>query len=86
MQENPYIPDDDDRFIQKITNKFNDSIVFEPSHMRMSYTIRDPIINSKTSSLKRGNGKFSKHFISKSVFFTDNQYLDSSKLCKNYNL
>jgi NAD+ kinase len=43
--KNQIIPYDDDTFIQTITNKFNDSIVFEPGHMRMSYTIRDPIIN-----------------------------------------
>jgi NAD+ kinase len=35
----------DDIFIQKITNKFNDSIVFEPDRALMAYTIRDPIIN-----------------------------------------
>ena len=32
-------------FIQSITNQFNDSIVFEPEELRMSYTVRDPIIN-----------------------------------------
>lgn len=37
--------DDDDNFVQKITNKFNDSIMFEPSRAMMAYTIRDPIIN-----------------------------------------
>ena len=56
MHKNSYIPDEDDKFIQKITNKFNDSIVFEPSHMRMSYTIRDPIINSKYQN-KLNQGK-----------------------------
>jgi NAD+ kinase len=38
------IPNDDD-FVQNITNKFNDSIVFEPNKPLMAYTIRDPIIN-----------------------------------------
>ena len=36
-----------EEFIQKITRQFNDSIVFEPDLLKMSYTIRDPIINSK---------------------------------------
>ena len=39
------IPANDDEFIHKITNKFNDSIVFDPGQNRMAYTIRDPIIN-----------------------------------------
>ena len=39
------IPIDEDKFIEKITNRFNDSIVFEPDELRMAYTIRDPIIN-----------------------------------------
>ena len=28
-------------------NQFNDSILFNPGDLRMAYTIRDPIINSK---------------------------------------
>ena len=35
----------DDIFVQNVTNKFNDSIVFEPDRALMAYTIRDPIIN-----------------------------------------
>ncbi len=38
---------DTDEFVQRITNNFNDSIVFKPDQLRMAYTIRDPIINRK---------------------------------------
>lgn len=37
----------DDEFVTAVTNEFNDSIVFDPDQLRMAYTIRDPIINSK---------------------------------------
>ena len=40
------IPNNDE-FVASITNEFNDSIVFDPNQLRMAYTIRDPIINSK---------------------------------------
>ncbi len=42
---------DNDEFVQSITNKFNDSIVFKPDQLRMAYTIRDPIINRKRTFL-----------------------------------
>ena len=45
LNDRAQIPDDDGEFIQTITNRFNDSIVFEPDELRMAYTIRDPIIN-----------------------------------------
>ena len=52
------IPVEDDRFIETITNKFNDSILFEPDELRMSYTIRDPIINRIfTNETNRGFAK-----------------------------
>lgn len=38
-------------FIQTITNRFNDSIVFNSDELRMAYTIRDPIINRKLNHL-----------------------------------
>lgn len=38
------IPEDDGH-ITNITNKFNDSILFNAEDLRMAYTIRDPIIN-----------------------------------------
>ncbi len=71
--KNTFIPDEDDLFIQKITNKFNDSIVFEPHIHRMSYTIRDPIINSRFKIIYRTNGifeKFIKNFI-KEIFVNE---------------
>jgi NAD+ kinase len=30
--------------IQRITRKFNDSLIFDPSKLQMAYTIRDPIV------------------------------------------
>jgi len=42
---------DNDEFVQRITTKFNDSIVFKPDQLRMAYTIRDPIINRKHTLL-----------------------------------
>ncbi|CAF0716130.1 unnamed protein product [Brachionus calyciflorus] len=55
---NNRIPENDDKFVQYITNQFNDSIVFEPDQFRMAYTIRDPIINRVfTNETNRGFAK-----------------------------
>ena len=34
----------DPTVIQRITQKFNDSLIFDPSQLKMAYTIRDPIV------------------------------------------
>lgn len=41
------VPVEDTALIRKVTKKFNESLVFDPSEPRMAYTIRDPIRNGK---------------------------------------
>ena len=38
---------EDDTFVNNVTNKFNDSLLFGAEDLKIAYTIRDPIINSK---------------------------------------
>lgn len=38
---------EDDIFVNNVTNKFNDSLLFGADDLKIAYTIRDPIINSK---------------------------------------
>ncbi|OQR68661.1 NAD kinase domain-containing protein 1-like, partial [Tropilaelaps mercedesae] len=33
----------DAKLIEEVTTEFNDSLIFDPSHARMAYTIRDPV-------------------------------------------
>lgn len=44
----------DDGLIKELTRKFNESLVFDPSEVRMAYTIRDPVRNDvfKVPSVK----------------------------------
>jgi NAD+ kinase len=37
------VPDDPD-LVKKVTDRFNNSLIFDPSEARMAYTIRDPIV------------------------------------------
>jgi len=37
----------DEGLIKELTRKFNESLVFDPSEVRMAYTIRDPVRNGR---------------------------------------
>ncbi|KAH3696296.1 NAD kinase 2, mitochondrial-like isoform X2 [Dreissena polymorpha] len=39
------LPTYDNHFVEAVTQKFNDSIVFDPSELSMGYSVRDPIKN-----------------------------------------
>lgn len=38
---------EDEGFIESVTDKFNNSLIFDPSESYMGYTIRDPVNNGK---------------------------------------
>lgn len=38
------LPDSDLNVIQKVTDRFNTSLIFDPSELTMAYTIRDPVV------------------------------------------
>jgi hypothetical protein len=78
------IPANDDKFISDLTNEFNDSIVFSPDQLRMAYTIRDPVINSKNFHYKfyYKNVLF-KNFIITGVFDNETNRGFANKYDKN---
>lgn len=44
-QGNVSFPTGDKNFIQSVTDKFNNSLIFDPSEPHMGYTVRDPVNN-----------------------------------------
>ncbi|XP_064476811.1 NAD kinase 2, mitochondrial-like isoform X2 [Ornithodoros turicata] len=51
-------PTKDQQLIEKITTKFNNSLIFDPSKCLMAYTIRDPVVfGTDFSSKPRGFAK-----------------------------
>lgn len=38
------LPENDTTLIERITDKFNNSLIFDPSELAMAYTIRDPVV------------------------------------------
>ncbi|GAB6026087.1 hypothetical protein CHUAL_012290 [Chamberlinius hualienensis] len=57
-ETNFQINDDDSALVSRVMNKFNDSLLFDPSASKMAYTIRDPVINGLTKITKpRGFAK-----------------------------
>lgn len=48
----------DEQLMHKVTAKFNDSLIFDPSQAQMAYTIRDPVLfGTHFSSKSRGFAK-----------------------------
>lgn len=44
FSENKLIAENDQELIHKVTNKFNNSLIYSPSQLLMAYTIRDPVV------------------------------------------
>ena len=40
----------DEQYVELVTKKFNDQLIFDPSDSRMVYTVRDPVSNTTYSA------------------------------------
>lgn len=40
----------DEDYVELVTKRFNDELIFDPSDVRMVYTVRDPVSNSVYST------------------------------------
>lgn len=43
---------EDKELIENIKSKFNESLIFDPSEIRMAYTVRDPVVNGRLTNKK----------------------------------
>ncbi|XP_054162681.1 NAD kinase 2, mitochondrial-like [Oppia nitens] len=69
-----HLPENDSQVIERITNKFNNSLIFDPSEPLMAYAIRDPVVfGTEFHSNPRG---FAKNITVKSRMIDANIVID----------